>query len=238
MSGHNFLLYTLSLIKRQMASIKHTFVTYLHPHHAWCATHVAVRQYSTQEVLRRMSSLEDNSDLDSIPSVTEDENEPVKRVLVTGGAGFIGSHVAAYLLKRGDYVIIVDEMNDYYDIRLKQANLDYLEAQFGASCKIYKGDICDVELMALIFDTEHPTHICHLAARAGVRPSIVDPYIYVHSNVEGTTRLLDFARTHACKNFVYASSSSVYGCSTSNILSESDAVEKPVSPYAATKKAW
>lgn len=184
-----------------------------------------------------MSAFEDNSDNESIPSVV-DEEITVKRVLVTGGAGFIGSHVAAHLLRRGDYVVIVDEMNDYYDIRLKQANLDYLMETFGDACKIYKGDICDLDLMANIFDTERPTHICHLAARAGVRPSIVDPYIYVHSNVEGTTRLLDLARQHACKNFVYASSSSVYGCSTNEVLSESDIVEKPVSPYAATKKAW
>jgi UDP-glucuronate 4-epimerase len=184
-----------------------------------------------------MSAFDDNSDSDSIPSVS-DEGSAVKRVLVTGGAGFIGSHVAAHLLQRGDIVIIVDEMNDYYDVRLKQANLDYLVETFSDSVKIYKGDICDLEFMSDIFDRENPTHICHLAARAGVRPSIVDPYIYVHSNVEGTTRLLDLARQHGCKNFVYASSSSVYGCSTNEILSESDAVEKPVSPYAATKKAW
>jgi hypothetical protein len=239
MSGHNLLFYKLARYKPN-ENIERIYSWNIFASSPRMVCHM---RGSTGEIQRggelsRMSSLEDNSDLDSIASVTEDESHPVKRVLVTGGAGFIGSHVAANLLKRGDYVIIVDEMNDYYDTRLKQANLDYLEGQFGASCKIYKGDICDVELMALIFDTEHPTHICHLAARAGVRPSIVDPYIYVHSNVEGTTRLLDFARMHACKNFVYASSSSVYGCSTNNILSESDAVEKPVSPYAATKKAW
>lgn len=185
-----------------------------------------------------MSSAEDITDLDSIASSSDVGDDSVKRVLVTGGAGFIGSHVAAYLLRRGDTVIVVDEMNDYYDVRLKQANLDYLSNNFSGSVKIYKGDICDVDFMADIFDRERPTHICHLAARAGVRPSIIDPYIYVHSNVEGTTRLLDLARQHTCKNFVYASSSSVYGCSEKEVLSESDAVEKPVSPYAATKKAW
>lgn len=186
-----------------------------------------------------LSSPDDSaSDLDSIPTNIEDEDNVVKRVLVTGGAGFIGSHVAAHLLKRGDIVIIVDEMNDYYDTRLKQANLDYLTTNFGDACTIYKGDICDVDFMADIFERERITHICHLAARAGVRPSIIDPYIYVHSNVEGTTRLLDLARVHCVKNFVYASSSSVYGCSQNEVLSECDAVEKPVSPYAATKKAW
>ncbi len=187
----------------------------------------------------KMSSEDDLnlSDNESESTQSHTEDDGVKRVLVTGGAGFIGSSVAAHLLKRGDFVIIVDEMNDYYDVRLKQANLDFLSL-YSATLSIYKGDICDVDFMASIFEKERPTHICHLAARAGVRPSIVDPYIYVHSNVEGTTRLLDLARLHSIKNFVYASSSSVYGCSTNEVLSENDAVEKPVSPYAATKKAW
>jgi UDP-glucuronate 4-epimerase len=161
-----------------------------------------------------------------------------KVVLVTGGAGFIGSHVANLLLERGDRVIIVDEMNDYYDIRLKQANLEYLYEKYSDRCSIHRGDICDADFISAIFENERPTHVCHLAARAGVRASIIDPYIYVHSNIEGTTRLLDLARQYACENFVYASSSSVYGSSTKELLSESDVVEKPVSPYAATKKAW
>lgn len=161
-----------------------------------------------------------------------------KTVLVTGGAGFIGCHVSNALLLRGDKVIIVDELNDYYDVRLKQANLDFLTAQHGTNCTIYIGDICDIVFMTQIFEKEKLTHICHLAARAGVRPSIVDPYIYVHSNIEGTTRLLDLARQYSCVNFVYASSSSVYGSSAKELLSEDDIVEKPVSPYAATKKAW
>jgi len=164
-------------------------------------------------------------------------NNEKKTVLVTGGAGFIGSHVADILLGRGDRVIIVDEMNDYYDVRQKQANLKYLHDKYAGKMEVCRGDICDVDFMSEVFEKERPTHVCHLAARAGVRPSIVDPYIYVHSNIEGTTRLLDLARQYSCKNFVYASSSSVYGCSPNEILSESDIVEKPVSPYAATKKA-
>ena len=91
--------------------------------------------------------------------------------------------------------------------------------------------------MSEIFENERPTHICHLAARAGVRASIADPYIYVHSNIEGTTRMLDLARKYSCRHFVYASSSSVYGCSENEILSETDHVDCPVSPYAASKKA-
>jgi len=133
--------------------------------------------------------------------------------------------------------VIVDEMNDYYDIRVKEANLQHLRATYADRCSIYRGDICDEHLMTEMFEQEGITHVCHLAARAGVRPSIVDPYIYVHSNVEGTTRLLDLARKHTIANFVYASSSSVYGSSSNDILSEKDVVEKPVSPYAASKKA-
>lgn len=128
-------------------------------------------------------------------------------------------------------------MNDYYNVKLKEANLSYLTAKHGSRFKVFKGDICDLDLMKGIFEDEQITHVCHLAARAGVRPSIIDPYVYVHSNIEGTTRLLDLARQYSCQNFVYASSSSVYGSSTNELLSENDAVEKPVSPYAATKKA-
>jgi UDP-glucuronate 4-epimerase len=169
------------------------------------------------------------------PMTSRLNSKKIKVVLVTGGAGFIGSHVAQKLLQRGDKVVIVDEMNDYYDVGLKQANLEKL---FCMTVSIYRGDICDVDFITEIFEKERPTHICHLAARAGVRASIVDPYIYVHSNIEGTLRLLDLARMYQCENFVYASSSSVYGCSTNDYLSETDAVDKPVSPYAATKKAW
>ena len=129
-------------------------------------------------------------------------------------------------------------MNDYYDVRIKESNLQMLRDKYGDSLlTIYRGDICDIAFIGSIFESERPTHICHLAARAGVRPSISDPYIYVHSNIEGTTRLLDLARLYRCQNFVYASSSSVYGSSQNQILSEEDAVEKPVSPYAATKKS-
>ena len=160
-----------------------------------------------------------------------------KTVLVTGGGGFIGSHVADMLMERGDNVIICDEMNDYYDVSLKQSNLEYLHSKYGARCVFYKGDICDKDFITDIFTRESPTHICHLAARAGVRASILDPYIYVHSNIEGTTRLLDLARQFGIANFVYASSSSVYGNSVKDLLTEEDAVAKPVSPYAATKKA-
>lgn len=161
-----------------------------------------------------------------------------KKVLVTGGAGFIGSHVAAFLLARGDDVVIVDEVNDYYDISIKQSNLALLRASYNESrLKIYRGDICNEDLMQRIFEDEHIGWVCHMAARAGVRPSIQDPYVYIHSNIKGTTHLMELAAKHNVQNFVFASSSSVYGGSQSTFFSEDEVVDNPVSPYAASKKA-
>mmetsp|Transcript_30123 Transcript_30123/g.39668 ORF Transcript_30123/g.39668 Transcript_30123/m.39668 type:complete len:416 (+) Transcript_30123:348-1595(+) len=161
-----------------------------------------------------------------------------KRVLVTGGAGFIGSSVAEYLLERGDFVVIVDEVNDYYNPNLKKANLEDLLAKYSDELlKVYIGDICDVPFIEKVFAETKPNHICHMAARAGVRPSIEDPFVYIHSNVEATTRLLELARTNGCISFVFASSSSVYGGSKREEFAETDIVDFPVSPYAATKKA-
>jgi len=161
-----------------------------------------------------------------------------KKVLVTGGAGFIGSSVADHLLSRGDDVVIVDEMNDYYDVSFKEANLKLLLEKYGDKrVKIYRGDICDATLMTELFDVERPEWVCHMAARAGVRPSIQDPYIYIHSNIEGTTRLMEMAHRYGVMNFVFASSSSVYGGSKSTFFSEDEVVDNPVSPYAASKKA-
>jgi UDP-glucuronate 4-epimerase len=161
-----------------------------------------------------------------------------KKVLVTGGAGFIGGAVADALLARGDDVVIVDEVNDYYDVRIKRRNLSLLMEKYGEQrCKVYEGDICDVPFISALFERERPQWICHMAARAGVRPSIEDPFIYVHSNIEGTTRLLELARKYNCRNFSFASSSSVYGGSENEYFSEKDLVDFPVSPYAASKKA-
>jgi UDP-glucuronate 4-epimerase len=162
-----------------------------------------------------------------------------KKVLVTGGAGFIGSHVAEFLLERGDDVVIVDEMNDYYDVNIKKQNLELLRELYPETHRlsIYIGDICDEELMLRIFETERPTWVCHMAARAGVRPSIQDPYVYIHSNIKGTTHLMELSAKFGVQNFVFASSSSVYGGSKSTFFSEEEVVDNPVSPYAATKKA-
>jgi len=162
-----------------------------------------------------------------------------KKVLVTGGAGFIGSNVAEALLARGDDVVIVDEMNDYYDVKIKETNLRLLREAYPQANRlsIYKGDICDEELMTNIFEKEQPKWVCHMAARAGVRPSIQDPFIYIHSNIKGTTQLMELSHRFGVENFVFASSSSVYGGSTSCYFSEDENVDNPVSPYAASKKA-
>jgi len=163
-----------------------------------------------------------------------------KRVLVTGAAGFVGSHVADFLLARGDQVVVVDEVNDYYDVHIKEGNLQMLQEKYDTSVSIHRGDICDNDFMDAVFaaQAEQPFDaICHMAARAGVRPSIQDPFLYVHSNVEGTVKLMDYAVKHRIGNFVFASSSSVYGGSKSTFFSELERVDHPISPYAATKKS-
>lgn len=184
---------------------------------------------SSQEETKRSSA---STNKGQLPALTG------KRVLLTGGAGFIGSHTAEVLLARGDEVVLVDEVNDYYDVRIKRANLALLREQWGGDrLRIYEGDLCDVPFITKIFEEEQPKWVVHLAARAGVRPSIQDPFIYIHSNVEATTRLLELARLHGNESFVFASSSSVYGGSKEEVFSETDVVDFPVSPYAATKKA-
>ena len=183
--------------------------------------------------------LSDLSDEESTPTAPHVGH---KKVLVTGGAGFIGSSVAQFLLERGDDVVIVDEVNDYYDTRIKRANLALLRAMVaddveGKRLAISEGDICDADLMEEIFSKERPEWVCHMAARAGVRPSIQDPFVYIHSNIRGTTQLMEMSHRYGVKNFVFASSSSVYGGSKSTYFSEEESVDNPVSPYAASKKA-
>lgn len=160
-----------------------------------------------------------------------------KTVLVTGAAGFVGSHVADALLNRGDKVIILDEVNDYYNVSIKEGNLHLLQEKYGnKKLKIYRGDVANETFVEMVFANEKPKWICHLAARAGVRPSIKNPFIYIHSNVLGTVRLMDAAVRHKVRNFVYASSSSVYGGSSATLFDEDQPVDNPISPYAATKK--
>ena len=186
-----------------------------------------------------------SSDDSSISTSASWEDEQVvtphvgyKKVLVTGGAGFIGSHVADHLLARGDDVVIVDEVNDYYDTRIKESNLDLLITKYGKErVAVFRGDICDADFMEHVFESTRPEWVCHMAARAGVRPSIDDPFVYIHSNIKGTTQLMELSHKYGIQNFVFASSSSVYGGSKSTFFSESEVVDRPVSPYAASKKA-
>jgi UDP-glucuronate 4-epimerase len=158
-------------------------------------------------------------------------------VLVTGAAGFIGFHVSQALLARGDSVIGVDDLNDYYDVRLKRARLDQLEKTQGFAFR--KLDIADRDaVFKLVSANPKIDRIVHLAAQAGVRHSLTNPYAYTRSNVEGQLVMLEAARAMPeLAHFVYASSSSVYGGNTKLPYSVEDRVDSPVSLYAATKKA-
>lgn len=157
------------------------------------------------------------------------------KILITGGAGFIGSNLAKKLIKRGDKVVLIDNFNNYYDPKLKRDRIKIFLK--GCKFKLYKGDIRDQKLLAKIFKKEKPDKIVHLAAMAGVRNSLINPFLYEDVNVRGTINLLELATKHKIKNFVFASSSSVYGNNKKTPFSESDSVDTPISPYAATKKA-
>ena len=157
------------------------------------------------------------------------------RILVTGGAGFIGSHLSQRLLGRGDEVVVLDNFNDYYDPSIKERNLAELGDPDGLT--VVRGDILDQTLLSRLFDTHRFDVIVHLAARAGVRPSLVDPILYEQVNCRGTLNLLEMARQHTITRFVFASSSSVYGNVKEIPFAETALVNRPVSPYAATKAA-
>lgn len=157
------------------------------------------------------------------------------KILLTGAAGFIGFHVARALLARGDEVIGIDNVNDYYDVKLKEARLTQLRTF--KNFTFHKFDIADRENI-LPLAKAGATHIVHLAAQAGVRYSLINPFAYARTNLDGHLVMLELARqTHGLAHFVYASSSSVYGGNTKTPFAVEDAVEKPVSLYAATKRA-
>lgn len=157
------------------------------------------------------------------------------KILITGGAGFIGSNLAKKLIERGDEVVLIDNFNNYYDPKLKRDRIKIFLK--GCKFKLYKGDIRNQKLLAKIFKKEKLDKIVHLAAMAGVRNSLVDPFLYEDVNMRGTINLLELAVKHRIKNFVFASSSSVYGNNKKMPFSEADSVDTPISPYAATKKA-
>jgi UDP-glucuronate 4-epimerase len=156
-------------------------------------------------------------------------------VLVTGGAGFIGSHLVEALLGEGREVVVLDNFDDFYDPDVKRANIAPLLGRRGFLLK--EGDIRDHEAVDALFDQHRFGVVVHLAARAGVRPSIRDPILYSDVNVKGTVVLLEACRRHAVGKFVFGSSSSVYGNNPKVPFSEEDEVDRPISPYAATKRA-
>lgn len=179
-------------------------------------------------------------------------------ILVTGGAGFIGSHLGRRLLARGDRVTILDDFNDFYDPALKRRNLASLQSNSNGNgnsnaaahsnatahadaaptprCHLVEGDIRDAALVDRLFAASAFDAVVHLAARAGVRPSLREPVLYEDVNCIGTLRLLEAARRHGPRTFVFGSSSSVYGINTKVPFAEDDEVNQPISPYATTKR--
>lgn len=158
----------------------------------------------------------------------------MKRVLITGAAGFIGSHLTDSLLARGDEVVGLDEFNDYYDPAIKRHNL--AGALDHPNFTLVEGDILNEAALRGVFEKHRPDVVVHLAARAGVRPSLQDPNLYHRVNVIGGQHILDACRDFRPSHLVFASSSSVYGGSTETPFSETNPVMRPISPYAATKR--
>ncbi|MDH3525595.1 MAG: GDP-mannose 4,6-dehydratase, partial [Acidobacteriota bacterium] len=155
--------------------------------------------------------------------------------LITGGAGFIGSHLTRRLLERGDAVTVLDDFNDYYDPGRKRANVAPYLGRDGF--RLVEGDIRDAARVDGLFREGRFDCVIHLAARAGVRPSLAEPILYEDVNCIGTLRLLEAARRHGPEVFVFGSSSSVYGINEKLPFSEEDPVDRPISPYATTKRA-
>lgn len=158
----------------------------------------------------------------------------MSKILITGVAGFIGSHLTEALLRRGDTIVGIDEFNDYYNPDIKQRNL--AESLLSDNFTLVKADICDEPALKAQFETFQPDVVVHLAARAGVRPSLKDPNLYHRVNVIGSQHILDACRDYKPSHLVFASSSSVYGGSLEVPFSETNPVMRPISPYAATKR--
>ncbi len=156
-------------------------------------------------------------------------------ILITGGAGFIGSHLSENIIGLGHKVICVDNFNDYYDPAIKENNISGIIDN--DNYRLYRADILDKEAVREIFSTSGIDLVIHLAARAGVRPSLSNAALYEKVNVEGTINLLENCREHGIDKFIFASSSSIYGGNKKIPFSETDRVDSPVSPYAATKKS-
>jgi UDP-glucuronate 4-epimerase len=162
----------------------------------------------------------------------------MKRVLVTGGAGFVGSHLCQYLLREGGEVVCMDNFDPFYDPAIKRNNLEEIRASEGAqSFQLVEGDIRDKGLVADLFRRSSFDLVIHLAARAGVRSSIQQPLLYEEVNVAGTLNLLEACRDSGVTDFIFGSSSSVYGKNRKIPFAEGDSLEAMISPYAVTKRA-
>ncbi len=171
---------------------------------------------------------------DPIPSIRK-RGGHLSKILITGAAGFIGFHLSKRLLARGDQVIGIDNINDYYDVSLKQARLDIIKNYPNFS--FYKLDLDDRAAIEKLFQEHNFDFVVNLAAQAGVRYSLKNPQIYIDSNLVGFANILEGCRHNQVKHLVFASSSSVYGANTKIPFSVHDNVDRPVSLYAATKKA-
>ncbi len=160
----------------------------------------------------------------------------MKEILITGGAGFIGSHLVDSVLSEGCWrVTVIDDFNDFYSPELKRANIAGHLAN--PDYRLVEADIRDEKSLAELFAKTDFDVIVHLAARAGVRPSLSEPKLYAETNINGTLNLLELAREHGVNQFVFGSSSSVYGINSKVPFAESDRIHQPISPYAATKAA-
>jgi UDP-glucuronate 4-epimerase len=156
-----------------------------------------------------------------------------EKILVTGGAGFIASHLCEALLATGAELVVVDDYNDFYDPAIKEGNI----ASFRDAIKLVRGDIRNTTLVDSLFAEHQFDQVFHFAARAGVRPSIADPRLYISTNIDGTLNLLEGCRKTGVKRFIFASSSSVYGVNEKVPFAENDLIQRTISPYAATKLA-
>jgi UDP-glucuronate 4-epimerase len=161
----------------------------------------------------------------------------MKNILVTGGAGFIGSHLCGHLLRDGYHVICIDNFDSFYDPNIKIKNVKEMVKEFPQWFELITGDIRNQEHLAEIFKKNRIDLVIHLAARAGVRPSIEQPLLYEDVNVRGTIALLEVCKEYGIKDFIFASSSSVYGENQRVPFSEEDLDIQPISPYGATKRA-
>ncbi len=161
--------------------------------------------------------------------------KPIMSIAVTGGAGFIGSHVCEALLGKGLDVVCIDNFNDYYNPKFKEENIS--ECLKNKNFKLHRKDITNINDLRTVFKKNKIEKVIHLAARAGVRPSIEQPVLYEQANVLGTLNMLMMAKDFKAENFVFGSSSSIYGNTKEIPFSESSKTDSPVSPYAATKKS-